>query len=134
MSKLIEFFTQLYTFIRYDIWRITENELTRTRKITYRFAKIIVLSIRGYIDDKLGIRASALTYSILFAIIPLVAIIVSIAKGFGVEKLIESSLQNTFIGQANLVPTVMNFVENIWKPCKAVYLSVLALQFYYGLS
>ncbi len=111
MSKLIEFFTQLYTFIRYDIWRITENELTRTRKITYRFAKIIVLSIRGYIDDKLGIRASALTYSILFAIIPLVAIIVSIAKGFGVEKLIESSLQNTFIGQANLVPTVMNFVE-----------------------
>jgi len=69
------------------------------------------LSIRGYIDDKLGIRASALTYSILFAIIPLVAIIVSIAKGFGVEKLIESSLQNTFIGQANLVPTVMNFVE-----------------------
>jgi membrane protein len=70
-----------------------------------------VLAIRGFIVDDLNVKASALTYSILFAMIPLIALIIAIAKGFGVDKLIEDSLQGTFIGQANLVPTVMGFVQ-----------------------
>jgi len=111
MSKLIAFFVGIYNFIRYGIWRMTDYELTRRRRYTYRFVKTIVLAVRGFIVDDLNVRASALTYSILFAIIPLFALIIAISKGFGVEKLIESSLQGTFIGQANLIPTVMGFVE-----------------------
>jgi len=111
MSKLIAFFVEIYNFIRYGIWRMTESELTRSRRYAYRFVKTIVLAVRGFVVDNLNVRASALTYSILFAIIPLFALIIAISKGFGVEKLIESSLQGTFIGQANLIPTVMGFVE-----------------------
>jgi membrane protein len=111
MSKLIDYFTRIYNFVRNDIWRITEHELTRTRRLGYRLVKIIFLAVRGFIAEKLNIRASALTYSILFAIIPLFALIIAIGKGFGVEKMIEDSLQNTFVGQANMTPTVMGFVE-----------------------
>lgn len=111
MSKLIDYFTQIYNFVRNDIWKITEHELTRTRRLGYRLVKIIFLAIRGFIAEKLNIRASALTYSILFAMIPLFALIIAIGKGFGVEKMIEASLQNTFVGQANMTPTVMGFVE-----------------------
>ncbi|HEY5590384.1 MAG TPA: YihY/virulence factor BrkB family protein, partial [Paludibacter sp.] len=67
--------------------------------------------MRGFIVDNLNVKASALTYSILFAIVPLFALIIAIGKGFGVEKMIENSLQGTFIGQANMIPTVMGFVE-----------------------
>jgi len=73
--------------------------------------KTLVLAIRGYNDDDLNNKASALTYSILFAIVPLFALIIAIAKGFGVENLIENSLKDTFIAQANMIPTVMGFVE-----------------------
>ena len=111
MSKLIAFFQQIYNFIRYDIWRITENELSRSRRFSYRIIKTMVVAVRGFIDDDLDIRASALTYSILFAIVPLFALIIAIAKGFGVEKLIEDSLKGTYIAQANMIPTVMGFVE-----------------------
>jgi membrane protein len=111
MSEIISFFNRIYNFIRYDIWRITEYELTKTRRFFYRVVKTIVLAIRGFIVDDLNVKASALTYSILFAMIPLIALIIAIAKGFGVDKLIEDSLQGTFIGQANLVPTVMGFVQ-----------------------
>jgi membrane protein len=111
MSKVIQFFTRIPDFIRYDIWKITENELSKSRRITIRLIKTIYLAVRGYIFEKLNVRASALTYSILFAIIPLFALIIAIAKGFGVEKMIESTLQDTFIGQSNLTPTVMGFVE-----------------------
>ena len=111
MSKLIAFIEGIYNFIRFDIWRITEYELTKSRRFFYRVVKTIILAIRGFVVDNLNVRASALTYSILFAMIPLFALIIAIAKGFGVDKLIENSLQGTFIGQANLVPTVMGFVQ-----------------------
>lgn len=111
MSKLIVFFTRLFNFIRYDIWRITETELSRTRRFFYRLLKTLVLAVRGYINDDLNVRASALTYSILFAIVPLFALIIAIGKGFGVEKLIANSLQGTLIGQADMIPTVMGFVD-----------------------
>jgi membrane protein len=115
MSKLIAFFTRLFTFISVDIWRITENELSKTKRLTYRLIKIVSLAIRGFVADNLTIRASALSYSILFAIIPLFALIIAIGKGFGVEKMIESSLKDSFIGQADLIPTVMGFVEQYLK-------------------
>ncbi|MBP6661797.1 MAG: YihY/virulence factor BrkB family protein [Paludibacter sp.] len=111
MLKLIAFIEGIYNFIRFDIWRITEYELTKSRRYFYRVVKTIILATRGFVVDNLNVRASALTYSILFAMIPLFALIIAIAKGFGVDKLIENSLQGTFIGQANLVPTVMGFVQ-----------------------
>jgi membrane protein len=111
MSKLIAFFEKIYKFIRYGIWRITETELTKSRSIFYNFIKTLILAIRGYIRDDLNVRASALTYSLLFAIVPIFALIIAIGKGFGVEKLIENSMQGTFISQANLIPTVMGFVD-----------------------
>jgi len=101
----------MLNFIQYDIWRITEHELSRRRRIVYRFIKTLVLAIRGFIDEDLNVKASALTYSILFAVIPTIAMIIAIAKGFGIEKLIRSSLEGTFIGQEDLIPQVMQFVE-----------------------
>ena len=111
MTKLTAFFNRMINFIQFDIWRITENELSRTRRITYRFLKTMILAVRGFIDEDLNVKASALTYSILFAMIPTIAMIIAIAKGFGIEKLIRSSLQGTFFGQDDLIPQVMGFVE-----------------------
>lgn len=111
MAKFTAFFNRMINFVRFDIWRITEHELSRSRRIFYRFIKTLVLGIRGFIEEDLNVKASALTYSILFAVIPTIAMIIAIAKGFGIEKLIRSSLEGTFIGQADLVPTVMQFVE-----------------------
>lgn len=102
---------RMFNFIRFDIWRITEYELSKTRKFAYRSIKTLILAVRGFVAEDLNVKASALTYSILFAIVPLFALIIAIGKGFGVEKLIEDSLQGTFIGQANMIPPVMGFVE-----------------------
>jgi len=111
MSKLTALYNRIFNFIRFDIWRITEHELSHRRRIVYRFIKTLVLAVRGFIDEDLNVKASALTYSILFAMIPTFAMIIAIAKGFGIEKLIRSSLEGTFFGQEDLIPQVMGFVE-----------------------
>ena len=107
---MIEFITRIYNFIRYDIWRIAEYELSKNRRFSYRFLKILVLATRGFINERLSVKASALTYSILFAVVPFIALLIAIGRGFGVESMIESWLEQTFVAQVNMIPTVMQFV------------------------
>ncbi|MBO4665408.1 MAG: YihY/virulence factor BrkB family protein, partial [Paludibacteraceae bacterium] len=51
------------------------------------------------------------TYSLLFAIVPILAMVFAIAKGFGFSDLIEQKLLETPIGQSEFLPTIMEFVE-----------------------
>nr|HPM10570.1 YihY/virulence factor BrkB family protein [Paludibacter sp.] len=111
MGKIAIFFKKIYRFITRDIWRIADNELSRGRRFLYRFVKVIVISFRGFSQDKLVIRASALTYSIMFAIVPLISLFIAIGKGFGVENIIENWLHRVLIAQSELIPFIMEFVE-----------------------
>jgi membrane protein len=110
MKKIIQFFTGIGKFFGYDIWHITENELSRGKKLLYRLVKIVILAIREYSNNKLNIKASALTYSILFAIVPMLALLVGIGRGFEIDKMIEDSLAETFVAQADLIPEVIGAV------------------------
>lgn len=111
MIKLINLYKFVYNFVRYDIWRITASELSRGRRILYNIIKTLFLAIRGYYTNRDGVRAAALTYSITFAVVPIIALLTAIGKGFGIEEYIESALSDTFVAQANLLPKVMEFVE-----------------------
>ena len=115
MPKSLAFFIHIYQFLRYEIWQVTEYELSGFKGGLYRFIKTIIVAIRGFIIDNLYIRASALVYSILFAIIPLFALIIAIAKGFGFDKMIEESLEGTLVGQAQVIPTILDFVSRYLK-------------------
>lgn len=102
---------RIISFITHDIWRITEAELTKTQKILYRLVRVITLSVRYYINERLNVKASALTFSILFAMIPMFALIVAIGRGLGVEDSIETTLRQSLEAHSNLVPIIMEFVK-----------------------
>lgn len=111
MSKLTIFLQKAYHFIVHDVWRITETELSKKRRISYRFLKVIVISVRRIKEDDLDIRASALTYSILFALVPMIALFIAIGKGFGVENMIQQKLEEVLVAQRELIPTILDFVD-----------------------
>lgn len=102
---------RLINFITHDIWRLTEQELSKTQRFAYRIVKVVILSTRNFIDERLNVKASALTFSILFALIPMIALIMAIGRGLGVENLIEKSLNQSFEAQANVIPILMGFVQ-----------------------
>lgn len=104
-------FKRLYYFLSYDMWRRTSSELNGVKRIGYSFMKTIVLVVRGFINKDLNMRANALTYSLLFAIVPILAMVLAIAKGFGMAEIIEDRLRHSFIGEANMVDNIMSFVQ-----------------------
>lgn len=74
--------------------------------------KTIILSIRGYAEDELNTRSKALTYSMVFSVVPVLAMVLAIAKGFGFEQVIEEKLHSiAILEQTNMVPEIMGFVE-----------------------
>ncbi len=99
-------------FFTTGIWRITENELTKTTRFAVLLLKKIILSLKGFFEDNLMIKASALTYYTLLAIVPILALIIAIGKGFGVQTHIESFVSSIFATNQELLPYIMNFVSN----------------------
>ena len=70
--------SDIWKFITYDIWRITESEVTRTKFSIYNIIKTIYLCVNRFNKDRIVNKASALTYSTLLAIVPILAIVFAI--------------------------------------------------------
>ena len=79
--------TDIWKFLTYDIWRITEDEVTRTKFSLYNIIKTVYLCINRFTKDRMANKASALTYSTLLAIVPILAILFAVARGFGFDNL-----------------------------------------------
>ena len=99
--------TDIWKFLTYDIWRITEDEVTRTKFSLYNIIKTIYLCINRFTKDRMANKASALTYSTLLAIVPVVAAVFAIAKGFGLAGYIEQWLHKALTSQPQVVDWII---------------------------
>lgn len=104
--------TKLWKFITYDIWRITENEVNNTTFALYNIIKTITLSVRRFTEDRISNKASALTYSTLLSIVPILAILFAVARGFGFDDLMEDQVRKGFEGQDVAANAILKFVDS----------------------
>jgi len=79
--------------------------------------RIIYLTIRDLMDGQLNLRAMSLVYTTLLSIVPLIAVSVSVLKGFGAHNHVEPTLQNFLAPLGKNGPeisaTIIKFVEGI---------------------
>lgn len=105
-------FSEIIKFIRFDMWRHTTTEFDGFfKRIGFLIMRTIVLVVRGFTSKNLNNIAKSITFSLTFAIVPIMAMIVAVAKGFGVADVIEQYLNTTFLGEAGIVPTIMEMVD-----------------------
>ena len=96
-------------FLTVGIWRVTDDEVTPLQHRIYACIKIIILSIRQFTADRIVVRASALTYSTLLSIIPILALLFAIARGFGFDALMEHQFRTGVTSQqAELIISWIN--------------------------
>ena len=123
---------QIRTFLTEDIWRVTEDEISKKRNILYNTIKIITLSIREFVQGRVINKASALTYNTLLAIIPILAILFAIARGFGLDNLLEEQLRTGLEGQALGAETLLSFIDSYLSQAKnGVFIGVGIIMLFY---
>lgn len=104
---------KILTFLAEDIWRIRLRKLPKTKSFLIRNLRIILVAVRGFIEDKCQLRASALTFYTLLSIVPVVAMAFGIAKGFGFENMLEEKIREGTAAQAEVVQQVIVFARNL---------------------
>ena len=110
-SKFKIFMERLQKFLTKDIWTFEFYQKGPLRRFIGYTVKTMVIAVRTFIDDKVMTKAAALTYSTLFAIVPILALIFAVARGFGFENIVTGLLENGIIGENETVDTVMKFID-----------------------
>lgn len=93
------------------IWSINEHRLSKTNRWILRALKRGVITYECVMNNNITSYASALTYSSSLAAVPIMAIIVAIARGFGFEAIIEERVRVSLSANPELADTIMHFVD-----------------------
>ncbi len=78
------------------------------RKIYHK----LYLTIRFFTEKRVMTQASALTYSTLLAIVPMLAVVFAIARGFGYNKYIEIWFREVLSSQPQVADVIVSFVNS----------------------
>ncbi len=109
MKQRVQHFRE---FVQYDLWRHPHVKTQDPKKrLWYRVLQTVILVARGFKNQALVVRANSLSFSLLFAFIPMLALIYAIAKGFGFEEMVSQQLAGSFLAEANVAPVLLEWVE-----------------------
>jgi membrane protein len=70
-------------FITQDVWDMDPRHMPAMKAAGVRTLRAIYMMVRGFMEDDCPLHASALTLSTLMAIVPILALSLALARGFG---------------------------------------------------
>ena len=95
------------------------------KKYLKQVFRILYLSVRFFTAKRVMAEASALTYSTLLAIVPILAVVFAIARGFGYNKFIEIWFREALSSQPQAAEAIIGFVNGYLVHTKSgVFLGV----------
>lgn len=106
ISRLAVKARQLYLYCIEGVWSDTRGgwkvDVIRT----------VNLSVRSFLNTDLQARASALTYQTMLAIVPALALLLAIGRGFGLQEVLTRELFKAFPSQKEALATAFQFVDS----------------------
>ena len=108
----------IISFVKEDIWLLHEHRFPQFKAAIIKSLKIVILSIQGFSRDLCPLRASALTLYSILSIVPVIAMLFGIAKGFGFETMLEQRLLEQAPDQDTMVLQLISFAQNLLESTK----------------
>ncbi len=103
---------QVIRFFETDIWRMATDDKSPVARLAVDILKKVLLAVRFFTAKRVMTKASALTYSTLLAIVPILAVVFAIARGFGYNKFIEVWFRDAFSSQPQAADIIIGFVNS----------------------
>lgn len=115
IEKIKAFVKRIIRFLTYDIWRLNKKDRSVRKIRFYNIVKAFILAIRNIDGAQLFTRASALTYSTLLSIVPILAVLFAIARGFGFQNIVKGQLFTYFEGQQEILEKATSIIDESIK-------------------
>jgi membrane protein len=94
-----------------------------------KLMRTFILAYRGFNEDKVNLRASALTYFSILSVVPIIAMAFGIAKGFGFDDKMQQLLQESLKGQEDIATWLIDFATNMLDSVKGGWIFGIGLVF-----
>lgn len=106
LARLIRRATGWYEYAIGGVWS------DQRRNWRVNIVKTLNLSVRSFLNADLQNRAAALTYQTLLAIVPALALVFAICRGFGFQNLVQTQLLQAMPAQQKALETALKFVDS----------------------
>ena len=83
-----------------------------------KMLRILHAAVVGFVKDDCFLKASSLTYYTLFSIVPVLAVLFGIAKGFGIEDLLLSNLKIVLSDHPEITNKLIEFIDSTLRHAK----------------
>ena len=113
--------SRILHFFKTGIWEIRLKDLSLVEAFFIKYLRVIFLASRGFMRDNCQKTASVLTYFSLLNMVPVVAVAFAMAKGFGLEKLIEKEIHQIAAKanwQADITNQIITFSHRLLEQAK----------------
>ena len=88
------------------------EDISPLRYLLYEVIKKVLLAVEYFTTKRMMDSAAALTYSTLLAIVPIMAVVFAIARGFGYNKYIETWFREALSSQPQVAEAIIGFVNS----------------------
>lgn len=109
MGRRVDGIVQFFTT---GIWRISQGDVSPLKYLLVGITKQVMLALRFFTTKRVMSQAAALTYSTLLAIVPILAVVFAIARGFGYSKYIEVWFRDALSSQPQAAEVIIGFVNS----------------------
>lgn len=111
-GKVEYLFKKIIHFLTHEIWNIGDRNLSKTKVLLFNLLKKIILSIKGFTKSELMVKSTSLSFRTVLALVPVLAIIIAVGRGFGISDRVNNAIIEALRGQNELVPYITRFIDN----------------------
>ena len=112
IETAVSLFRGIIRFLTHDIWEIGDRNLSKTKALTFNLLRKIILSIKGFVKSELMARSTSLSFRTVLALVPVLALIIAVGRGFGMSERVNEVIEDSLSGQSELIPYITGFIDN----------------------
>lgn len=101
-----------WRFVKLDMWRLTRDTLSAPARLGVATLRVLYMTVQAYVEEGIGSLAGSLTYSTALSLVPILAVIVGIAKGFGLQETVRDALMRALPGHEMEFEKAFGYVGN----------------------
>jgi membrane protein len=118
---------KLILFLQEDVWKTPLHNKSKRYSFLIHQIRTILLAIKGFMEDRVSLRASALTFYTLLSVVPIAAMAFGVAKGFGFDNKMEELIVTNFKGQEEVMNWIIDMSYNVLEGVEGGLLAGIGL-------
>ncbi len=113
IDSYMSLFSKIKNYLLNTLWDIPVRQYSGIQYKAIAALKITLLSLKGIKQDRISLRANALTLHTLMSIVPVVGLAFALAKGFGMEARLEKEILSRFENQPDMGQKLIQFSQSL---------------------